>query len=57
MNLNRYLKTVVAVVGALAVALQTQFPAAHWSTTVTAAVSAILVYITPNTPPPPPGIK
>jgi len=46
--LNQYSKLIVAILGAAGVALETAFPAAHWTQTVTAAVGAFLVYLVPN---------
>jgi hypothetical protein len=47
--MNRYAKTIVAVLTAAATAVQTQFPGNHWSEFVTAAIGAFLVYLVPNT--------
>lgn len=53
--LNPYLKFVVAVLGAAAAAMQTEWPSARWSAVVTAFITAILVYFVPNIPSPPKG--
>lgn len=49
-NYGAYLKAIVAVIGTIATVLQTQFPSDHWSQAVTAGITAVLVYITPNLP-------
>lgn len=48
--MNSYAKLVVAVLGAAQTATQAQWPSAHWSQTVTAVVTAVLVWLVPNTP-------
>lgn len=54
-NLNPYLKAIVGVIGAIATGLQTAYPSSHWATTVTAGITAVLVYLVPNTPQGPPA--
>jgi hypothetical protein len=48
--IGSYSKFVVAALGAVAVTLQTAFPASVWTHAVTAGIAAVLVYIVPNTP-------
>lgn len=49
-NSGRYSKFLVAIVGAVATTITTYFPVTdHWTTIVTSALSAILVYFVPNT--------
>jgi hypothetical protein len=51
--LNNVMKFVVAVLGAAEIAATNLFPAnaqPHWLTTVIAGVTAIMVYLVPNTP-------
>lgn len=48
--INPYLKFVVALLGAIAAALQTTYGTARWEPAITAAISALLVLIVPNTP-------
>ena len=50
MNINAYLKFIVAALAALAVALQTAYPGYAWSQAIVAGVGAILVYLVPNSP-------
>lgn len=53
MNINAYLKFIVALLGAAGTALTGIWPTgAHWTATIVAAITAILVYLVPNTPPP-----
>jgi hypothetical protein len=51
-GISQYLKAIVALIGAIATGLQTAFPSDHWASTVTATLSAVLVYLVPNTPAP-----
>lgn len=50
MNVNSYLKFLVASLTAVGVALQTAYPADHWSQAIVAGVGAVLVYLVPNSP-------
>lgn len=50
MAVNPYLKFIIAVLGALVIVLQTAYGAAHWAQPVAAGITAILVYLAPNTP-------
>lgn len=52
-NYGNYLKAIVAVIGTVATALQTAYPSSHWATTITAGITAALVFLAPNTPRPP----
>lgn len=54
-NAGQYSKLLVAVAGAALTIVQTAYPAATWAPAVTACLSAVLVYLVPNTDPPPPG--
>lgn len=49
---SQYLKAIVAIIGAIAIGLQTAFPSSHWATTITAAITSALVFLTPNAGPP-----
>jgi hypothetical protein len=53
--MDKYLKFIVAVIGAIEIGLQTQWPNARWSESVTAGITALLVYFVPNNPTPPKG--
>jgi hypothetical protein len=46
---NEHAKSLIATLGAVGVALQTQFPGNHWAEFGTAIVTAFLVYFVPNT--------
>jgi hypothetical protein len=48
--MNRYLKAIVAVIGAGVTVAQTVWPGNHWQVVVTSSITAILVYLVPNTP-------
>jgi hypothetical protein len=48
--MGKYLKFIIAALGAVVTVVQTVWPAAHWSVVVTTVVTAILVYLTPNAP-------
>lgn len=48
--MNKYLKAVVAVIGAGVTVAQTVWPANHWQEAVTAVITAGLVYLVPNSP-------
>ncbi len=48
--MNKYLKAVIAVLGAAVTVGQTVWPANHWQQAVTAGITAILVYLVPNSP-------
>ena len=52
---GQYSKLLVAAAGAALTVVQTAYPTAHWTPAVTACLSAVLVYLVPNTDPPPPG--
>jgi hypothetical protein len=49
-HVNRYLKAIVAVLGAAVTVGQTVWPANHWQQAVTAGITAALVYLVPNSP-------
>lgn len=49
-HMNKYLKAVIAVLGAAVTVGQTVWPANHWQQAVTAGITAILVYLVPNSP-------
>lgn len=48
--MNKYLKAIVAVLGAGVTIAQTVWPANHWQEVVTASITAVLVYLVPNSP-------
>ena len=48
--MNKYLKTIVAVLGAGVTVTQTVWPSNDWSQVVTAGITAVLVYLVPNSP-------
>lgn len=49
-NLGKITKFIVAIAGTVTTALETQYPSSvHWLPAVTAAITAILVYVVPNT--------
>ncbi len=48
MKLATYSKLAVSVAGAALTGLETSFAGAHWLPPVTAAISAVLVYLVPN---------
>jgi hypothetical protein len=52
-NAGQYSKLLVAAAGAALTIVQTAWPQAHWTPAVTATLSALLVYLVPNSPPPP----
>src|SRR5450755_365948 len=47
-RVNKYLKAIVAVMGSVGIALQTQYPGNHWADAVIAIFSTALVYLVPN---------
>lgn len=49
-KLGPYLKAVVGVLGAVLTSLAPYYGSAHWYPIVTSVVTAILVYLVPNTP-------
>lgn len=49
-RLNPYLKAVVAIIGTVLTGLSTYYGQAHWFPIVTSVVTAISVYLVPNTP-------
>ena len=49
-HVNRYLKAIVAVLGAAVTVGQTVWPGNHWQLAVTSGITALLVYLVPNTP-------
>jgi len=51
-NVGQYSKLLVAAAGAALTIVQTAYPQAQWAPAVTACLSALLVYLVPNTPPP-----
>jgi hypothetical protein len=50
MKLSSYSKLAVSIAGAALTALETTYAGAHWLPPVTAAISAVLVYLVPNVP-------
>lgn len=53
MNLNPYLKFIVALLGAAVTGASVYYSQAHWFPILTSVVTAILVYVTPNVTPAP----
>jgi hypothetical protein len=51
-NYTNYSKFIVALLGAAGTALETQFPGNHWSAGVISGITAVLVWLVPNTPKP-----
>ena len=51
-SLGKITKFIVAIAGTVTTALETQYPSsAHWLPAVTAAITAVLVYVVPNVKP------
>lgn len=48
--MTKYLKAIISVLGASVTVVTTLWPNSHWATVASTLVTAILVYITPNTP-------
>jgi len=48
--MNQYLKAIIAVLGAGVTTAQTVWPANHWQMVVTSGITALLVYLVPNSP-------
>ena len=44
----KYLKFIIATLGAVVTVVQTVWPTSHWAVVVTTVVTAILVYLTPR---------
>lgn len=57
--MNTYLKTALAILGAVAITLQTAYPHAPWALTVTTAVTAVLaaLHIAPTSSAAPPAAE
>lgn len=46
--MGKYNKAIVAMIGAVVTVLQTVFPAPHWSVVTVTILTAVLVWLTPN---------
>lgn len=49
-DVNKYLKFIIAALGAAVTVVQTVWPTSHWAVVATTVATAILVYLTPNAP-------
>jgi hypothetical protein len=47
-DINKYRKSIVAILGAVVTVLQTVWPTSHWSIVATTVATAILVHLIPN---------
>lgn len=48
---TKYSKFIVATFGAIGTALSTQYPGNHWTDAVIATITAVTVWLVPNTTP------
>lgn len=54
-NIGSYSKFIVTIAGAGTTALETQFAGDHWVPLATAAITALVTYLVPNSAPAPGG--
>jgi hypothetical protein len=52
-NYTKYSKFIVAALGAVGTALSTQYPGNHWTDAIIATITAVTVWLVPNTTPAP----
>jgi hypothetical protein len=50
MDMGKYLKFVIAALGAVVTVTQTVWPTSHWTTVISSTATALLVYLAPNGP-------